>query len=68
MIDYQIGATNKEYKILIGKICCFCKKKLTKKDWDNDNISKLVGGSCPKKGKPMHNDCYDKVINRLFRG
>jgi Zn ribbon nucleic-acid-binding protein len=60
-------ATNDEYKKLIGKKCCFCKKKLTLQDWKDDNISKLVGGSCPPKGKPMHNGCYNRVLNRLFR-
>ena len=60
--------TPDDYKWCIGKKCCFCKEVITKKEHADGEVSKLVGGSCPKKGTPMHRECYDKVIAHLFRG
>lgn len=61
-------STTDDYKWCIGKKCCFCKKVITKKEQAAGEVTKLVGGSCPKRGKPMHEECYDRVIAHLFRG
>ena len=53
-----------ERSYLVGRKCCFCKKKIT----DGKDADLLIGGSAGKKGKPMHTSCYERVVDRLFRG
>jgi hypothetical protein len=47
----------------VGKVCIFCKRTIR----NPEDATKLVGGSCPPEGKPMHRTCYEAKQAYWFR-